>query len=155
MWKTLLVPHDFSACADAALALAARLAREQSAEVILVHVSDVAPNVPRDADEAIVRGASLRLEELAAPLRSAGLSVATRARIGDVCDEILSVTEDDRVSALVMGTHGRDGLARALVGSVAERVLRRAPVPVVVVRAPGGIPEPTAEEMAAEDDLAG
>jgi universal stress protein A len=155
MWKTLLVPHDFSACADAALVLAAQLAHHHHADLVLVHVSDVAPNVPRDADEAIVRGASRRLEDLAAPLREKGLSVATRARIGDISTEVLGVAKDDDVSAVVIGTHGRAGLSRALLGSVAETVVRRADVPVVIVRAPGGVPKPTAEEIAAEDELAG
>ena len=155
MWKTLLVPHDFSACGDAALALAAQLAREHRAEVVLVHVSELPPNAPRDADEAIVRGVSRRLEELAAPLRASGLSVATRARIGEVHREILSNARDDEASALVMGTHGRNGLAHALLGSVTEKVLRRSPIPVVIVRNPSGVPHPTAEETAAEDELAG
>jgi hypothetical protein len=54
-----------------------------------------------------------------------------------------------------MGTHGRGGLARALLGSVTESVVRRAPVPVVIVRVPGAAAEPTAGQTAAEDELAG
>jgi nucleotide-binding universal stress UspA family protein len=72
-----------------------------------------------------------------------------------VCREILAMARDDDASALVMGTHGRGGLARALLGSVTESVVRRAPVPVVIVRVPGAAAEPTAEETAAEDELAG
>jgi nucleotide-binding universal stress UspA family protein len=154
MWKTLLVPHDFSACADAALAVAAQLARLHRADLVILHVSDLPANVPRDADEEISRGTSRRLEEIAGPLR-ADLSVATRARIGDVCREVLSVAKDEEASAIVMGTHGREGLTRALLGSVTEAVLRRSPVPVVIIRAPHGAPHPTAEEVAAEDELAG
>jgi nucleotide-binding universal stress UspA family protein len=155
MWKILLVPHDFSACAAAALAMAAKLARTHGAELVLLHVSDLPPNVPGNAHEEVMRGASERLEALAAPLRNAGLSVATRARIGDPCREILGVARDDEASALVMGTHGREGLARAFLGSVTESVVRRSPVPVVIVRVPDAEAVPTAEEQAAEDELVG
>lgn len=168
MWKTLLVPHDFSPCADAALAAAAELARIHHASIVVLHVSDLPPNVPADAriapaagapsvrlDEHVARGASARLEALVAPLRERGLEVATRARIGDVCAMILEAARDDEASAIVMGTHGRDGLAHVLLGSVAEKVVRRSGVPVVTVRTPGGTGEHTPEESLAEDELAG
>lgn len=155
MWKTLLVPHDFSSCASAALDMAAKLARVHGAALVLVHVSDLPPNVPEDAHEEVVHGASRRLEGLAAPLRDDGLTVGTRARIGDVCRQILSLALEEDASAIVMATHGRQGLARAFLGSVAENVVRRSPIPVVTVRVPGPAAEPTAEEIAAQDELAG
>lgn len=155
MWKTLLVPHDFSACAQASLEMAAKLARVHGADLVLVHVSDLPPNVPEDAHEKVVHGASRRLDDLAAPLRDDGLTIATRARVGDVSRQILSIAMEENASAIVMGTHGRNGLARAFLGSVAENVVRRSPIPVVTLRVPGPAAEPTAEETAAMDELAG
>lgn len=168
MWKTILVPHDFSASAEAALRTAAELARVHRAMIVVLHVSNLPPNVPVDArivpaagadsvrlDEWVARGTSAKLEGVAAPLRAQGLEVATRARIGDIESEILAAALEDAASVIVMGTHGREGLAHVFLGSVAEKVVRRAPVPVVTVRTPGPETERTNEERAAEDELAG
>lgn len=168
MWKTLLVPHDFSPCADAALAQAADLALVHGASILVLHVSSLPPNVPADAriappdakeaqrlDEYVLRGVNERLGAIAAPLRAGGLVVDARARIGDVEDEILAAVASEGVSAIVMGTHGREGLSHFLVGSIAEKVVRRSPVPVVTVRTPGARAKAIAEEQIAEDELAG
>lgn len=167
-WRTLLVPHDFSPCAGRALQLAAGLARTHGARLVLVHVSALPADLDASAlitpagaeapvriDAYATRGALQRLEAIAAPLRVEGLSVATVAKVGNVVDEVLAAADEVGADALVLGTHGRQGLAHFFVGSVTERVVRRATVPVVTVRAPAPRAELTAEERAAEDELTG
>lgn len=168
MWKKILVPHDFSPCAARATALASRLARVHGAEMALVHVSSLPPNLAPDAqvtppgeegplsvDEYTTRGALRRLEAVAEPLRRGGISVLTRATTGEVAQEVLDAANELGADVVVVGTHGRTGLSHLLLGSVAERLVREASVPVITVRSPGPGAEPIPEERAVEDELAG
>lgn len=174
MWKRILVPHDFSACAARAVDLACTLAeREPGAVLQLLHVSQLPPNLPLDAivapfgpnrpsttiDDLTTSGARASLEDIVGPLRSRGIearaiAVATASR--DIAAEILYVAERERADVIVIGTHGRSGLSHLLLGSVAEKVIRGATMPVVTIRssqAPDA--EPTREEDVAEDELSG
>jgi nucleotide-binding universal stress UspA family protein len=168
MWKKLLVPHDFSPCAEHALRTAVELAKLHGSELELLHVSELPPNLPLDTlvtpasgagtvrvDEYTTRGARQQLEAIAGPLRRAGFAVSTRAITGDVAERILALTTEIGADALVLGTHGRKGLSHLLLGSVAEKVIRGAPVPVVCVRTPTREATPTPEESDLEDELAG
>lgn len=168
MWKKLLVPHDFSPCAERALGTAVELAKVHGSALALVHVSELPANLPVDTlvtpaneagplrvDEYATRGARQRLDEIAEPLRRTGLAVSTLAVTGDVAAQILSLTTKVGADALVVGTHGRKGLSHFLLGSVVEKVIRAAPVPVVCVRTPSREAEPTGEESDIEDELAG
>lgn len=149
MWKTLLVPHDFSPCADRALALASDLARLHGSKVVLVHVTDLPPGLTADAmlsdretgelvrvDAYARSGATSRLEALAAPYRDAGLEVSIRAVLGDTADEILQLVPEVGADVIIMGTHGREGIKHLLMGSMAEKVVRQSDVPVLTVRVP-------------------
>jgi universal stress protein A len=171
MWKQILVPIDFSECAGRALELALSFAKHDRAALTLVHVSPLPPNLgpdvlvtPRGAtdpvriDDYTTRGARQCLDAMAAPLRARGLEVRTLAissASGDVADELLRIAGDLRADVVVVGTHGRTGLSHLLLGSVAEKIIRRATVPVVTVRSPSPDAAPTREERAAEDELAG
>jgi len=168
MWKTLLVPHDFSPCAARALRTAVELSKVHGSELALVHVSELPANLPPgtlvtpgDAagplrvDDYTTRGARQQLEAIAEPLRREGLVVRTLAVTGDVADEILAVAKATSADALVVGTHGRTGLSHLLLGSVAEKIVRGAAVPVVCVRTHAPEARATREESAAEDELAG
>lgn len=171
MWKRLLVPIDFSECSARAVELAAGLAKREDASLALVHVSPLPPNLTPDAlvtppgarepvriDELTMRAAREQLEPIAAKLRERGLEVQTLARTatsGDVAGAILEAARETAAEALVVGTHGRAGLAHLFLGSVAEKLIRRATVPVVTVRVPAPEAEPTREERVAEDELAG
>lgn len=171
MWKRLLVPHDFSECARRALDVAVELATGRGAEVLLFHVSPLPPNLPPDAkilssgagepvrvDDFVTGGARRALDAIAGPLQARGLVVRTLARAGEPRDPsrgILRVAEEEGVDVIVIGTHGRKGLAHLLLGSVAEKVIREANVPVVTVRTSAPEPTPTREESIAEDELAG
>jgi universal stress protein A len=168
MWKKLLVPHDFSPCAERALFTAVELAQLHGSELTLVHVSELPANIPLDAlvtpvggagpvrvDEYTTRGARQQLDTIADPLRRAGLAVNTLTVTGDVAEQILALAREVGADALVVGTHGRTGLSHLLLGSVAEKVVRSALVPVVCVRTPAREAEPTREERDIEDELAG
>jgi nucleotide-binding universal stress UspA family protein len=146
-WQTLLVPHDYSPCADRALGLAVDLARAHKAKIILLHVTDLPPGLTADAMvtdretgeqirvDAYAAAAAMReLEQRAEPLRGAGLVVESRNALGDITDRILEVVADEQVDLLVMGTHGRTGLAHLFLGSLAEKILRIATIPVLTVR---------------------
>ncbi|MCA9674526.1 MAG: universal stress protein, partial [Myxococcales bacterium] len=100
------------------------------------------------------KGARYRLAEVAGPLRAQGLTVATRAAIGDTAEEILAVAKSEAIDLIVMGTHGRHGLRHILLGSIAEKIIRQATVPVLTVRSEGEA-TPTAEELRLADEGAG
>ncbi len=85
-------------------------------------------------DQFTTRAAVERLERSAELLRSKGIRVEILALLGGIADTILEQARLRRADAIVMGTHGRRGLAHLLLGSVAERVIRSAEVPVVTVR---------------------
>lgn len=168
MWKKLLVPHDFSACAERALRTAVELAKVHGASLVLAHVSSLPANLPPSAlispadspeplrvDEYTTRGARQRLEDIAAPLRKLGLVVATFAVTGEVTAQIITLARQVEADALVVGTHGRTGLSHLLLGSVAEKIVRAATVPVVCVRTSAPEAAPTREESSAEDELSG
>lgn len=82
-------------------------------------------------------------------LAKAGFTVAAQVRFGDAADEIIALVESGAVSLVVMATHGRSGLGRLLMGSVAEAVLRRSRVPVMMVRpVPADVSVPAGEHVA-------
>lgn len=171
MWKRLLVPHDFSECAAHALGEAVALAKVHGSSLVLLHVSPLPPNLSADAlitppgereavrvAEYTTRGATKDLEAIAAPLRRKGLDLGTRAIVapsGDVAGEICNVAKEIGAEAIVVGTHGRTGLSHLLLGSVAEKIVRRATIPVVTVRMAAPEARPTREESVAEDETAG
>jgi nucleotide-binding universal stress UspA family protein len=166
MWKTLLVPHDFSPSADRALRVAADLAKLHGGSIALLHVSELPENVASDAvvepagvpvrvDEYAKRGGLRQLEVLAAPIRAEGVAVRVVAMTGDVFKAILEATDQVRADVIVLGTHGRTGLSHLLLGSVAETVVRHSIVPVVTVRSHASEAQRTREESTVEDELAG
>jgi len=171
MWKRLLVPHDFSRCSAHALDVATALAGQSQAELTLLHVSPLPPNLPADtrvaeADgatlvsigELLTSGAQRQLAAIAAPLKARGLRVQTLAQVtepGSPADAILRIARELESDLIVLGTHGRTGLAHLLLGSVAEKVIRGARVPVLTVRSTDEGPHATLEESLAEDELEG
>jgi nucleotide-binding universal stress UspA family protein len=155
---SILVPVDFSASSDQALRVAIDLARSSGAQLVLVHVHEpvlFSARRLRDASPLGVFGLSA-LEELTSEVDSkplfdsrlealqhwllakSGLRVAARLRAGSAAAEIIDVAFEEHSDLIVMGTHGRTGLPRWLMGSVAETVVRHARCPVLTLR----IPEP-------------
>lgn len=154
--NAILVTVDFSESAGDALRIASELARCKSKGLVVLHVvhgsiADAggyrAPKFPRSAlsMEEIARG---QLEELvdevatASPeLRETLRGVRTVLVEGLPANRILEVAERESAEMIVMGSHGRDGLARAAMGSVAEAVARKSPVPVTIVKHGIGVSE--------------
>jgi nucleotide-binding universal stress UspA family protein len=145
MFKTILVAADQSEAAKAAYDFAVRLALEDRASVLLVNVVDASKLVavagyetpyPVDAVEMIRESAQQLLDELKANCEAKGLTVATVVGEGDAVEEIVRLANENGAGLICIGTHGRKGLARLFIGSVAEGVLRNAEVPVLVIRPP-------------------
>ena len=139
----ILVPTDFSAGSSRAWALAQRLARGLGSELILLHVLVETPlysegpfsmKRTREVFEAARAWAEKTLGEWTGAGAAAGSSVRWLTRSGVPHAEIVDVAKSEQADLIVIGTHGRGGLDRALLGSVADRVIRTAPCPVVTVR---------------------
>ncbi len=132
MFNKILVPLDGTPESAVALPLARTVARATGGEIVLVQVVPSTPGTAREAE-----GARAYLERIVHELAADGPPVTTAVPAGDAATEILHEVSSRAVDLVVMATHGRVGLGRALLGSVAERVLARSPVPVFMLR-PGG-----------------
>jgi nucleotide-binding universal stress UspA family protein len=143
MFLRIFVPLDGSPLAEGAVGFAALLARQSKRArpvieptVILFRAIDLALWLEIDGEQARSRaaeGAVAYLEEQARQLRSEGLTVETAVRLGSPVEEILEQSMACQADLIVMTTHGRTGLARWALGSVAERVAREAAVPVLLI----------------------
>jgi nucleotide-binding universal stress UspA family protein len=145
VFRRILVPTDFSPQSEAAWGLARRLARAVGAEIVLLHVFVEAPLYSESAfaaervREAYAAGRQWVQEQLArwaATAEGEGLTVKTLLRSGVPYEEIVATTRAEGADLIVIGTHGYGGVDRLLLGSVADRVLRLAPCPVLGVRRP-------------------
>lgn len=145
--RRLLHPTDFSECAERAETEAAALLRETGGELILLHVAVEAPLFnegffglvePQRVYEAQRAWAQTAIEGRVAALHAAGLTARGLVRTGVPADEIVRAAEGESCDMIVIGTHGRGGLDRLLLGSVADRVLRTARCPVLTVRERAG-----------------
>jgi nucleotide-binding universal stress UspA family protein len=141
----IVVPTDFSTCSQEAWALAQRLAGAFGSELIPVHVLVESPlwgespfnmDRVRDVYDTARTWARAELDKWAAQGKAAGLQVRPVLRTGVPHEEIVALATDELADLLVIGTHGRGGVSRVLLGSVADRVVRLAPCPVLTVREP-------------------
>jgi nucleotide-binding universal stress UspA family protein len=135
--KKIIFPTDFSTASDAALEYATRLANDMNAKLIIVHVEEPPLNygggelyygMPEPDRPAIAR----MLERLTPT--DPEVPFEHRLLTGSPATEIVKVATDEQVDLIVMGTHGRRGLVRLLMGSTAEAVVRRALCPVLTLR---------------------
>ena len=139
-FRHILVPHDFSPQATVALRAAARLAKQHGGKLTVLHV--VVPfylpaDVPLDmtAPGDLIPKQRSHLERLVTKtMGNDGPPVTVRVEIGDASQRILDAAR--RADSVVMATSGRTGLAHFLIGSVAEKVVRHATVPVLTLRVP-------------------
>ena len=144
-WKRICCPIDFSDASRAAMEVAADLARRSGADLVLRHAYPIpgytfpdgsvvaSPKMMQDlADQA-----ERHLQEWRGDAaKIAGSPVTTQKAIGEPAAEIVAFARSAGVDLVVVGTHGRTGIEHALMGSVAERVVRRAHCPVLTVRPP-------------------
>ncbi|HEU4728356.1 MAG TPA: universal stress protein [Kofleriaceae bacterium] len=146
-WNTILVPHDFSASANHATAIARDEAKAHGGTIVLLHVIELpyqlgpdAVIVPPETGAPIsvrqyaIQSAEAHLQDIADRLGKDGVTATGVIKIGVPVDEINRVVEEQNVDIIVMGTHGRTGLRHLMAGSVTERVVRTATVPVLTTR---------------------
>ena len=138
--KTILVATDFSESAEYSLDYAVALAGKLDAKIHLLNaigipslgVPELGVALTSTLIDSMVKASQTELDKLAA--RRPQAQIETMLRTGDARDVIVHAAEEVRADLIVMGTHGRRGVSRALLGSIAEGVVRTAPCPVLTIR---------------------
>lgn len=142
--RSILAPVDFGAGSDHSLEVALDLAKLTGASVHLLHVYQIpvygfpdgaflaGPEIATRLSEAAQKG----LDNVVQRVANRGVKVEGQLRQGNPPDEIVAAAQELGCDAIVLGTHGRKGIAHALMGSVAERVVRTSPIPVLTIRTP-------------------
>jgi len=145
--KTILLPTDGSECSAKAMAYALSFAKQYGGRVVALHVIDqrweehtrvVFAEVGQDLTQKIRNGyeeeAQRILREVTDAASKVGVPVESKVLTGFPPEEIVRVAQQLPADIIIMGTHGRAGMSHLLLGSVAEKVVRRAPCPVLTVR---------------------
>jgi nucleotide-binding universal stress UspA family protein len=157
---SLLVAVDIAGCAEEVVTEAVSLATKLGASVHLLHVTTLPSGIeptavlptrdgPITALDLLTQEAQERLGTLARMVWTEGLDVATIVRRGsDPAAIVLATAKEVDAGIIVVGTHGRTGMTRMLMGSVAERIVRHAPVPVLVIRTLDAAAQPVHGEAA-------
>ena len=144
--KKILVPCDFSSYAEHALTWSVHLAQHANAKIVLAYAIPIFPQVsyteipilvdiPKIEANLVAEGEA-QLRKFLAEHNTGNVEIEPRAMLGDPFAVICRVAQEERVDLIVLGSHGRTGLAHVFLGSVAERVVRHAPCPVLVARLP-------------------
>jgi nucleotide-binding universal stress UspA family protein len=138
---TILVPTDFSDCAQEALDYALKLAARLDAKICIVHAYllpiaswEGAWAFPQDVITQLEAASHQKLEETLSKAREVLPTVTAKFYRGDAREAIPHAAAELKADLIVMATHGRRGLSRALLGSVTESTIRRAPCPVLAFR---------------------
>jgi nucleotide-binding universal stress UspA family protein len=141
--RRILFPTDFGGAAQRAWSYALALAQALAAQLVLLHVVEPVPagferyegnpGVP-SAEDSLRRAAEGPLEQMRAEAAAAGVHAQTNVVVGRVRREIVRAAREARATFIVMGTSGREGLRRTILGSVAEWVVGHAPCPVWTLR---------------------
>jgi nucleotide-binding universal stress UspA family protein len=139
--KRVLVPTDFGDAAATALDYAVELATALHAEIVLMHAfeiprvgfPDATLGMTAELGRRIVDGVREGLDGLLAERKDVGVPIRTCVVEDNPWHAVLAVAEREKADLVVMGTHGRKGLPHMLLGSVAEKVVRTATLPVLIV----------------------
>jgi len=142
MYESILVPLDGSALAQSIIPLVRDLAKGLGSRVILLHVLEAVADHPdgdvqlyeREALEKLHPMAIRYLKDMAAPLGQRGVMVETAILEGKPYQEIVEFAEGQGIGLIAMATHGRSGIVRAVLGSVATRVLQASPCPLLLAK---------------------
>ena len=145
MFKRIMVPLDGSPFSEAALSHAAVLAKAFDAEILVMHVlvgmqqttmiAAETPELMEQLETSASRGAEKYLESKAQSLRQAGYNARSILGVGSsVAQVVVETAESEKVDTIVMTSHGFSGLNRLIFGSVAQRVARLAPMPVLLIK---------------------
>jgi len=135
--KRILVPLDGSQCAETVLPKVEKLAVDLKVGICLLRVAYAHsfPGAdPTDAEVKVVREAEDYLKTVEERLKAKGLKVDSHVRYGNDAEEILDHAAMKDIDMVAMSTHGRSGVGRWLLGSVAEKILRHSPKPIFLVR---------------------
>jgi nucleotide-binding universal stress UspA family protein len=149
-FNKILSATDFSEDSNLALSYAEELARRFNGELLVLHVDQPLPPVMVSPDMGPVMdvGAMTRiaeeqrllaqkeLDKIVNRMRDSGLKARSLLKVGSPFLEVIHTAQSEGAELIVMGTHGRTGLAHVLMGSVAERVVQKAPCPVLTIRHP-------------------
>ena len=145
-FRRILYATDFSSASRAAFTKAIAVAQQSRAALRVMHarlplplavgddIAFVPPGIYESVEQRARREAQQRLDALVRRARKAGLRVTTLLLDGVPHEQILRAARRSHADLIVLGTHGRSGFSRAFLGSVAERVIRLAPCPVLAVR---------------------
>ncbi|WP_432222369.1 universal stress protein [Flavobacterium sp. TMP13] len=140
--KRILVPTDFSENAENALKVAVQIAQKNNSEIILAHILEL----PNQAKDAIMGGTSIpevmlfmkKAEEVMATLSQkpylSNIKVGTITKLDRVSEGINTITKDNAIDLIVMGSHGTSGFEELLIGSNTEKVVRHSDIPVLVIK---------------------
>ena len=138
--RKVLVPTDFSESSEKAVNYAAELASKFGSELHVLHAFDTTPilygeggGMPNNTAAEVAAAASRMIENIEVKCTSP-IEVKRTVREGHDFVEIIRFAKENEIDLIVMGTHGRGAVAHLLLGSVAEKVVRKAPCPVLVVR---------------------
>ena len=139
--KTILVPTDFGEGSDHALAYAVDLAKALRAELVVMHAYEIpmigfpdgALVATPEIATRVANGAQVGLEKALAAHAGSGVAIRSLLKQGPTWQTINETAAEIGAGMIVMGTHGRHGLPRALLGSIAEKLVRTATVPVLTV----------------------
>jgi nucleotide-binding universal stress UspA family protein len=148
--KTILCPTDFSPTSNAALETARLLALDYDATLIVLHVAEL-PNVMAGdgvllyAPEYDPEAERRKLDDI--PI-DPEIAMERRFVRGDPVEEILETARARNCDLIVLGTHGRTGVGRLIMGSIAEQIIRKAPCPVMSVKGPVATAQVTEPEAA-------
>ncbi len=149
MFSKILYPTDFSEVAGKALAYIKKLREAGCGEVMILHVIDereiqgivawssISGNWPVDLDSELKKREQHHLAELkkiARELEEGGCQVKAIVREGHPAQEILKLAEEEKADAIIIGSHGKSNLKEMLLGSVSESVIRKSPIPVLVIK---------------------
>jgi nucleotide-binding universal stress UspA family protein len=137
MYKRILVPLDGSTLAAGVLPHVQELAKSIGAEVVVLRVAfaHIFPGAdPIETQVTAVQEAETYVMERTKALQETGVRAEGKVRYGDAVEEILDHVTGGHIDLIAMATHGRTGFKRVVLGSVAEHVVRRAPVPVLLLR---------------------
>ncbi len=139
-FKRILFPTDFSENSEYAFLYALAFARYFGAKLYLVHVVYFPPQMPEydigRVLDRLVKNAEKRLRKLIQKAGETQVIFHPEVRIGVEYREIIELAKKEKIDLIVTGTQGRTGLAHAFLGSVAERVVRHAPCPVLTIKPP-------------------
>jgi nucleotide-binding universal stress UspA family protein len=141
-FKKLLFPIDFSEVSPKLASWALKVAKKFSSEIHLLFVARRLEHLAsvyveqvsiEDFENEVIRGAEEKIEEFANTHFHGYPACKTRVVLGDAAEEILNYVKAEEIDLIVIGTHGRKGIDRILFGSVAERVIKMSPVPVMSI----------------------